>query len=331
MLQDYRVVFTQKEQAALEPGDFDESLEPGQILGQNVISLISTGSERGGFTQQFPADRYPMRTGSSSVARVLRTGAGVSRYKEGDLFFHDQNHTLFVKVPEAETVDLPPNLSPEEAVFARYSAVSMTSIYRMRAKAVDKIGVTGLGLVGLMCAQVLPCLGYEVYAVDPSPERRAIAALTTVKHSAASFDEWPELKKSLGGFLACSGNENALRGAIPFMRPNTDMFQVGVPWHKNSDWDAHSLLYELFYSYVSLHGGWEWYLPKKSGDFEIHGSYYHVRTAMQLIAGGKMKVIPEMYELRDPRDCDRVYKDITIPRMRPTSMILDWRGLGEKA
>jgi len=46
---------------------------------------------------------------------------------------------------------------------------------------------------------------------------------------------------------------------------------------------------------------------------------------MELIAAGKIKIPDAMYELRDAHDCDAVYHEICIPRMRPTSMILDWR------
>jgi NADPH:quinone reductase-like Zn-dependent oxidoreductase len=327
MLEDYWVVFTGKEQAALTRHCFDEKPGPGEITGRNIISLISTGSERGGFTQQFPPDRYPMQTGSSSIAEVLRVGEGTCRYKPGDLFFHGRNHTLYVRTAEEDALAIPAGLAPEKAVFGRYAAVSMTSIFRMRSRPVDKIAVTGLGLVGLMCAQTLLCMGYQVYAADPSPERRAIAARTGLGNIAGEFDEWPDLKKSFGALMECSGNENALRYALPFMRPGSDAFQVGVPWRKNGDWDAHSLLYELFYAYVSLHGGWEWYLPKKPTDFEAHCSYNHIRSAMELIAEDKMKVVPEMYELRDPGDCQGVYRDIAGQRMAPAAMILDWRKL----
>ncbi len=325
MLTDYRVTFIQKEQATLVERELDETLKPNQILGQNLLSLISTGSERGGFTQQFRPEQYPMQTGSSSIAKVLKVGEGVTRYKAGDLFYHGENHTLYVMADQDDTVPVPAGVEPEKALFGRYAAVSMTSIYRMRAKPVDKIIVTGLGLVGLMCAQVLTCMGFEVFAVDPSPERRAIAAETNLKNIGEKLAIWPELIKKAGGMLECSGNELALRDAIPFMRPGSDIFQVGVPWHKTSDWDAHTLLYDLFYAYVSLHGGWEWYLPKKSTEFEPHGNYYHIQTAMQLIADGKIIVNPSMYELRDPKDCNRVYSEISIPRMKPTSMMLDWR------
>jgi NADPH:quinone reductase-like Zn-dependent oxidoreductase len=330
MRKDFQVMFVQKEQAALVERDFDPALAPGQILGQNLLSLISTGSERGGFTQQFRPEQYPMPTGSSSIARVIGVGEGVTRYREGDLFYHGDNHTLLVKADEGETVPVPPSLEPEKALFARYAAVSMTSIYRMGAKPVDKIIVTGLGLVGLMCAQVLGAMGFEVYAVDPSQERREIARETNVRNVGPRLSAWPELAKSAGGMLECSGNELALRDAIPYLRPGSDVFQVGVPWHKTSEWDAHTLLYDLFYGYISLHGGWEWYLPKKGTEFQPHSNYYHIGTVMKLIADGKVAVVPGMYELRDPRECGKVYGEIAIPRMKPTSMMLDWRDLGRE-
>jgi threonine dehydrogenase-like Zn-dependent dehydrogenase len=326
MVKDLQIVFTGKERAALREADFDDNLAAGELLGRNLVSLVSTGSERGGFTQAFHDEAYPMRTGSSSIAEVLRAGENTA-YKTGELFFHDQNHGLLVKIKEEDAVALPSGLAAEKAIFSRYCAVSMTSIFRMRARAVDNVIVTGLGLVGLMAAQILACLGYRVYAADPDRNRRDAAVLAGVANVAASLDAWTALKKSAGGMLECSGNEEALRLALPYMRPGSDIFQVGVPWRKCGDWDAHSLLYELFYSYVSLHGGWEWYLPKKPVGFEPHCSFAHVRTAMDFIAEGKIKVVPEMYESCDPFDCNGVYQEIAHPSRHWTSMMFDWRSI----
>jgi threonine dehydrogenase-like Zn-dependent dehydrogenase len=327
MMKNLRIVFTGKERAALREADFDDTLAPAEIIGRNLVSLVSTGSERGGFTQAFPPESYPMQTGSSSIAEVVRAGQGVTGYKPGDLFFHDSQHSLLVKCNEDDALAVPPLLSAENAVFGRYCAVSMTSIYRMRAKAVDAIVVSGLGLVGLMASQVLNCLGYRVYAFDPQPYRRETAAQTGCATIAAGPEAWPGLKKSAGGMLECSGSEEALRLALPLMRPGSEVFQVGVPWRKYGSWDAHALLRDIFYSYVSLHGGWEWYLPKKPAEFEIHSSYTHNRAAMELIAGGKIKVIPEMYESCNPRDCHEVYREIACPSKNWLAMMFDWRGL----
>ena len=54
-----------------------------------------------------------------------------------------------------------------------------------------------------------------------------------------------------------------------------------------------------------------------------------MRTGMELIAEGKIKIPEIWYELRDPRECDMVYREITVPRMRPTTMIFDWRDFTE--
>jgi threonine dehydrogenase-like Zn-dependent dehydrogenase len=325
-------MITGQEKAELLAAEMDDRLAEGEVLGENIVSLISTGSERSGFTQLFRPEQYPMQTGSSSIARVIKTGAGVNAdvngLKEGDFFYHSKHHTKYVKLSAADAIKTPDGLAPHEAVFARYAAVSMTAIYRMNAKPVEKILVTGLGLVGLMCAAVLNCMGFEVYATDPSAEHRAVAAEMGIENLSDSFDAWPELKQSAGALRECSGNERALQAAIPFMRKGSDAFQVGVPWQKNSDWDAHSLLNELFYAYVSLHGGWEWFLPEKPNEFNPHSNFYHIESVMKLIKDKKLVIPASMYEIRKPEDCQNVYADIAAKGYKGISMILDWQSEG---
>ncbi|MDD4849380.1 MAG: zinc-binding dehydrogenase [Gemmiger sp.] len=327
---DYRVTFLQKQQAALVPHEFEGTPAAGEIVGENVISLISTGSERGGFTQQFPPESYPMETGSSSIGRVLAVGQGVEGFQPGDLFYHNGHHTRYAKLKAEDAIPVPAGAKPEQVIFGRYAAVSMTSIYRMKAKPVDNVIVTGQGMVGLMCAATLQAFGFNVYAVDPSPERQSASRQAGLTHVGDSLEALGAEKQGFGALLECSGNENALHAAIPYLRKGAEAFQIGVPWKKTSDWDAHTLLYELFYAYISIHGGWEWSLPLKNDDFHVHTSFGHIRTAMELIAAGKITVPEVMYELRDPAQCNKVYTEITVPRMSPTSMILDWRTFREE-
>lgn len=325
MVKDYRVVFTERERAELVEKEFDDVPAADEIVGKNILSLISTGSERGGYTQQFPWESYPMQTGSSSVAVIVCAGEGVTNLKEGDLVYHNGHHTLYCKMKAEDVIPLPEGVKPEHALFGRYAAVSMTSIFHATAKPVESVVVTGLGMVGLMCAQMANCFGYRVYATDPSEERRNTAYRAGLVNVGASLEEWQELKGSVATLYECSGNENALHAVIPYMRKRGEIFQIGVPWKKTSDWDAHTLLYELFYAFISIHGGWEWSIPLKSDELHSHSSFSHIRSAMEFIAEGKVHVPEEMYELRNPEDCGRVYHDITIPRMAPTSMMLDWR------
>lgn len=327
---DHQVTFIKKGCARLVQRLLSDTVGPGEILGQNILSLISTGSERGGFTQEFAPESYPMQTGSSSIARVLRVGEGVTGLAPGDLFYHNGHHALYARLRQDDAIPVPMGAAPECLLFGRYAAVSMTSIYHMKAKAVDNIIVTGQGMVGVMCAAVLQAFGFNVYAVDPSPERRQAAREAGILKIGETLEALGAQPKSCGAQMECSGNEKALRASLPYLRQGGEIFQIGVPWHKTSDWDAHSLLYEMFYAYVSIQGGWEWSVPLKSDAFHAHSSFSHICTAMQMIADGRITIPKAMYELRDPRDCNAVYVDITVPKMRPTSMILDWRGFTEE-
>ncbi len=325
-MKDYRVTFVKTKEAQLIEHDWVKSpLADDEVFGQNILSMISTGSERGGFTTEFKPEQYPMETGSSSIARVIEAGKDVTGLKPGDLFFNHCHHTLYVKAKADDTIPLPEGLAPEKALFARYAGVSMTSIFKANIKPVEKVIVTGLGLVGNMCAQVLQSFGFDVYAVDPSSERREAAVKVGLRHVGASLAEFEGLSYAAGALMECSGNENALISSLDYIRKGGEIYQIGVPWRKNADWDAHNLLRSLFYGFISIHGGWEWSIPRKSGDFAPHSSNGHILAAMQLLAQGRMNVTEEMYELRNPKDCNAVYSEISIPRMSPTCMILDWR------
>lgn len=330
MLKDYRVAFLKPGEAALITRDFDETIKEDEIWGENVVSLISTGSERGGFSSQYDPSLYPMETGYSSIARVTGIGEGVTKFKVGDLFYHNEHHARYVKVKEEDAIALPEGVMPEKALFGRFAAVSMTSMFHSKAKPVDNVIVTGLGMVGLMGAQVLQSFGYRVYGVDLSAERRAIAQKAGLCNVAESLEAWPEMKGKFAVLYECSGNELAMRAAIPYMRKGGELFQVGVPWKKTSEWDAHTLLYDIFYGFLSLQGGWEWSIPRKEDDFHAHSNYSHIRMAMELIAEGKVQVIDEMYELRSPKECAQVYQEIMVPRMKPTSIMFDWRNFEEE-
>ena len=329
MLKDYRVAFLKPCTASLITRDFDETTGEGEIFGRNILSMISTGSERGGFTSEYAPSCYPMETGYSSIGQVISVGEGVTGFKPGDLFYHDGHHNLYVKAKANDVITLPEGIILEEALFGRFAAVTMTSMFHSKSKPVDNVVVTGLGLVGLMGAQMLKNFGYCVYGIDPSADRRNVAKKSGLENVAESIDEWPKLKGKVAVLYECSDNEKALSSVISYMRKGGEVFQVGVPWEKTSDWDAHTLLYSIFYGFISVHSGFEWSIPRKEDDFHSHSNYSHIRTAMEMIADGRVKIADDMYELRDPRECGQVYQEILIPRMKPTSIMFDWRNFIE--
>lgn len=325
---DYQVCILRRGQAALVPCPFDPEPRGDELVGENLLSLISTGSERGGITQDF--SNYPIKTGSSSIARVTAVGKDVTGFAPGDLVYHSGPHARYVKMKAGDAIPVPEGAKPEHAIFGRYAAVSMTSIFRMRAKPVDQVIVTGLGMVGVMCAAVLQAFGFRVYAVGHSGTRRENARAAGIPYVGESLEALGVARQGCGALMECSGNETALRDAIPYLRRGAEVFQIGVPWQKRSDWDAHDLLYQLFYAYISIHGGWEWSIPWKDDDFHIHSSCGHIRSAMEMIAGGQITIPDTMYDLRSPAECAGIYAELAAGSMEAVSVMLDWRQFREE-
>lgn len=304
----------------------DRPLGPNEIKGKTVVSLLSTGSERGGYMDYNDNMAYPQSTGYAAVLEAVETGSSVTRVRKGDLFYAGTPHALYGWVNEEDILPLPPGLAPEKAVFCRFPAVSLTSILHMSVKPTEPVLVTGLGLVGLLCSQVLQLFGYEVWAVDPVPKRRENAAACGIVRTAASVDDIPGPADRFGAHLECSGAEEAVYAGAARLRRGGELFLIGVPWRKTTNTDGHSLLLQIFYGFLRVHSGWEWSLPRRSGEFLPDSHYRSLEKSLQWIAEGKLSV-EGIGVTRDPADCARVYRDIgdDVVLEQASCVLFDWR------
>lgn len=327
-LMNHCVRFIRKQEARFISEEFgDRPLLSGEILGKTVVSMISTGSERGGYMDYNDNMVYPQVTGYAAVLEALEVGEGVTKVRKGDLLFAGTPHQLYNRVHEEDVVPISPGLSPEQAVFCRFPAVSLSSILQMPVRPMEPVLVTGLGLVGLMCTQVLQNFGYDVWAVDPVQRRRDNAQLSGILQTAGDIEEVPqELKGKFGAAFDCSGEEAAIYACAEELRHGGHLFLVGVPWRKTTEEDGHSLLLKIFYGFLHVHSGWEWSLPRKSGDFLPDSHYRCLEKSLQWIAEGKLRT-DHIALMKDPSDCGRVYREIGKDELqsRASCVLFDWR------
>lgn len=118
---------------------------------------------------------FPQPLGNMAVGTVTELGPGVSRLRVGDRVF---GHW---PIRETHTADewlvdpMPPGLSDEAAVCLD-PAVMAFPIRDARVGLGDWVAVFGLGAIGLIAVQLASLAGAsQVIAVDPLPERRALA------------------------------------------------------------------------------------------------------------------------------------------------------------
>ena len=85
------------------------------------------------------------------------------------------HHAELISVPANLLAAVPDPVPLEEAAFATVGAIAMHSLRRSEAKLSETVGVIGLGLVGLIGAQLARSAGCEVLAFDPDPRRVDLA------------------------------------------------------------------------------------------------------------------------------------------------------------
>ncbi len=108
----------------------------------------------------------PLPLGYCNVGNVIAVGEGVSEFKVGDRVASNGQHAEFVCIPKNLVAHIPDNVSDEEASFTVIGAIGLQGLRLLKPTLGETIVVTGLGLIGLITAQLLIANGCKVIGVD---------------------------------------------------------------------------------------------------------------------------------------------------------------------
>lgn len=117
----------------------------------------------------------PLPLGYCNVGRVIAVGDGVSEFKVGDRVASNGRHAEFVSVPKNLVVHIPDEVSDDEAVFTVIGSIGLQGIRLFNPTLGETVVVVGLGLIGLITAQLLQANGCRVIGVDIDENKLALA------------------------------------------------------------------------------------------------------------------------------------------------------------
>jgi 2-desacetyl-2-hydroxyethyl bacteriochlorophyllide A dehydrogenase len=225
-------------------------LRPGEVRLRARLSGISHGTElslyRGtsAFTDKVfdrglrafveppagSAAAYPVTLGYEMVAEVVEVADGVTEVEMGDLVhtgtLHQEETVLDVAASLRATyplVRLPTAERPERALYISLAAVALQAVHDAEIKLGDAVSVHGLGAIGLLTVQMCRLEGIQnVFALDPDPARRELAARLGASHVLDPTAEEPvglqlrDLNQGHGVDVAIevSGSDRGLQGAL---------------------------------------------------------------------------------------------------------------------
>jgi predicted dehydrogenase/threonine dehydrogenase-like Zn-dependent dehydrogenase len=108
----------------------------------------------------------PLPLGYCNVGKVIQVGEGVADLKIGDRVASNGNHAEFVCIPKNLVAKIPDNVSDEEATFTVIGSIGLQGIRLLNPAFGETIVVSGLGLIGLVTAELLMANGCQVIGFD---------------------------------------------------------------------------------------------------------------------------------------------------------------------
>jgi len=115
----------------------------------------------------------PLPLGYCNAGVVLESG--VEGFEVGDRVVSNGNHAEVVSVPKNLCVKIPDEVDDESAAFTVLAAIGLQGIRLMQPTMGETVVVTGLGLIGLMCVQMLRANGCRVLGIDFDSDKCALA------------------------------------------------------------------------------------------------------------------------------------------------------------
>ncbi len=142
---------------------------------KQVLDKIKTEGLRPTLNAVFNKLGQPLPLGYCNVGKVIAVGADVDEFKIGDRVASNGSHAEFVCVPKNLTAHIPDNVSDEEAAFTVIGSIGLQGIRLCNPQLGETIVVVGLGLIGLITAELLVANGCRVVGIDLDPAKIAIA------------------------------------------------------------------------------------------------------------------------------------------------------------
>jgi predicted dehydrogenase/NADPH:quinone reductase-like Zn-dependent oxidoreductase len=117
----------------------------------------------------------PLPLGYCNAGVVLEVGAGVTEFKPGDRVVSNGPHAEIVAVPKTLCAKIPDNVADEQAAFTVLASIGLQGIRLAQPTLGETFVVIGLGLIGLVTAQLLKAHGCRVLGTDVNAERLRLA------------------------------------------------------------------------------------------------------------------------------------------------------------
>lgn len=197
-------------------GVVDDPADRPELAGKRVVGEINAGCGRCELCLAGDPRHCPDRTVLGIVGR-------------------DGCHAEYLTLPARNLIEVPANVSDEEAVFAEPLAAAFGITEQVEIGAETQVAVIGDGKLGLLAAMSLRLKSPNIVLIGRHPSKLAIAAASGVEGILA--DNAVRLGRSFDVVVEASGSESGFGTAVEIVRPR-GMIVLKSTFHGTPSWPA---------------------------------------------------------------------------------------------
>ena len=173
---------------------------------KQVLDKIKTDGLQPTLEAVFNKLGQPLPLGYCNVGVVEAVGRGVTEFHVGDRVASNGNHAEYVCVPKNLVAKVPDNVTDEQAAFTVIGSIGLEGIRLLKPELGETIVVVGLGLIGLIVAQLLRSNGCRVIGVEFDQAKLDLAAKWgVIPVNPAKGDDQVKVVEELTGGIGADG------------------------------------------------------------------------------------------------------------------------------
>ncbi len=290
---------------------------------KQVLDKIKTDGLQPTLEAVFNKLGQPLPLGYCNVGRVVAVGRGVTEFAVGDRVASNGNHAEFVCVPKNLVAKIPDNVSDREAAFTVIGSIGLEGIRLLKPEFGETIVVVGLGLIGLITAQLLVANGCRVVGIDFDQQKiemaraKGVLAVNPAK-GADPVQFVHEITRNVGAdgviITASTQSDEVIHQACEMSRKRGRIILVGVIGMnmRRDDFYKKELTFQVSCSYGA--GRYDEEYENKGQDYPIAYVRWtekrNFETILHAISSGSLDVASLITEEVDLKDYDRIYGDM---------------------
>lgn len=290
---------------------------------KQVLDKIKTDGLQPTLEAVFNKLGQPLPLGYCNVGRVVAVGRGVTTFKVGDRVASNGNHAEFVCVPQNLCAKIPDTVTDDEAAFTVIGSIALQGIRNLNPQLGENIVVVGLGLIGLVAAQLLKANGCNVIGTDFDQQKvdMANAFGVTAINPGKGTDPVKYVEESTSGIgadgvliTASAKSDEVIHQACLMSRKRGRIVLVGVIGlnMRRDDFYKKELTFQVSCSYGA--GRYDEDYENKGHDYPLAYVRWtekrNFQTILDAIASGRLDVKPLITEVVELENYNEIYGDM---------------------